>query len=499
MASATLFHICIALAFVMMPFDATARDGSSATAEQLWRGPTGSSSPAVAAKAAAVTPPLIARVQMHRNALRAAAYVPRWQADATAEPARIALSVAAQFGIDGDGLQNVRGNLYPIDGDGDGTYEFLHFNGYRFMRVYRQDGAKLWEVRNAAGRTHEYDEKRDTLAVLDADGDGRQEILHCWRSGAAKVLVLRNGASGQVIRQVTLTGDRASEDCHVAAFAMAGVAQPVVLVARRAAAGAGCAQNYADVFARVTAFTPQLTQLWDRTTCDAGHYVWPLDENGDGSAEGVFVGKYLLDATGRLVCTLSGFTGKFGHVDSLTVADLDPARAGLEVVAIGHPGTRLYSAAGCKLRWALSNAVILNSQHVNAAKTSSGPPTLLIGQKRTEPLHATYHVNAAGTILGSFRDDSEHSKRTQIANANIDGAPGAEDRVTRYAQVITDAGELRLDISWYWDLQSLTAEEKLLPPTDQWAVTPLVFDLDGDGDDEIVTWGRNLIVVGRRS
>ena len=41
--------------------------------------------------------------------------------------------------------------------------------------------------------------------------------------------------------------------------------------------------------------------------------------------------------------------------------------------------------------------------------------------------------------------------------------------------------------------------ERLLPPTDKWAVVPLVFDLDADGDDEIVTWGRKLIVIGRRS
>jgi hypothetical protein len=407
------------------------------------------------------------------------------------------MSATSQFVLDGDGLENARGNLYPIDVDADGVYEFLHFNGYRVMRAYRQDGTKLWEVRNPNGRTHEFDEKRDTLAVLDHDGDGRQEILHCWRGGGSKILVLRNGATGKVLRQLTLAGDRPSEDCHVAAFAMVGTSQPVVLVARRAPASAACNQPYVDVFARVTAFTPDLRQLWDRTTCGAGHYVWPLDENGDGIAEAVFVGKYLLHATGRLICTLSGFTGPYGHVDSLVATDLDPSRPGFEVVAVGQAGTRFYSAAGCRLRWSLSNAVLKNPQHVNAAKTGAGPPTLHVHQKRTEPLHATYLLNAAGTILGSF-NDTEYSKRTQIANANLDGAPGAEDRVTRYGQVITESGQLRLDDSWYWNLQSLTPAERLLPPTDQWAVVPLVFDLDADGDDEIVTWGRKLVVIGRR-
>lgn len=442
-------------------------------------------------------PPLVARVQLHRNALRSSAYVPRWQPDTTPEPARIGMTATTLIPLDGDGLENARGNLYPIDVDGDGIHEFLHFNGFRVMRVHRQDGTKLWELRNPAGRVHRYDERRDTLAVLDADGDGRQEIIHCWSAGRTKLLMLRDGGTGQVLRQLSLPGDLAGEECQIAAFIMAGAKQPVILVARRAPASANCRQNYVDTWSRVTAYAPDLRVLWDRTTCDAGHYAWPLDEDGNGRAEAVFVGKYLLDAGGRLVCTLPGF--KNTHVDSMVAADLDPDRPGHEVAVVGATGTRLYSATRCVLRWSLSNAIIRDPQHVNAARTADGPPTLLVRQKRTEPTRTTYHLNAAGQILGSFADDTEYLMRTQIENANVDGAPAAEDRVTRYGQVMNDRGELRLDRFWYWDLQPLTPAEKDLPPTDLWAVTPLVVDLDRNGRDEIVTWGRRLIVVGRGS
>jgi hypothetical protein len=75
----------------------------------------------------------------------------------------------------------------------------------------------------------------------------------------------------------------------------------------------------------------------------------------------------------------------------------------------------------------------------------------------------------------------------------------AEDLVTWYGQVIDRFGRLRLDTSWYWNLQALSAAEASLPPGDQWAEAPLIVDLDGDGRDEIVTWGRRLLVIGTRA
>ena len=52
----------------------------------------------------------------------------------------IAPKVTTQIQLDGDALDNVHGNLYPIDVAGDGRFAFLHFNGYRYMRVYDQAG-----------------------------------------------------------------------------------------------------------------------------------------------------------------------------------------------------------------------------------------------------------------------------------------------------------------------------------------------------------------------
>ena len=64
-----------------------------------------------------------------------------------------------------------------------------------------------------------------------------------------------------------------------------------------------------------------------------------------------------------------------------------------------------------------------------------------------------------------------------------------------------DDSGIRLDRSWYWNLRGNRVRETRRGPYpasyDRWQAFPLVFDYDGDGKDEIVTWGQSLIVVGK--
>jgi hypothetical protein len=83
-----------------------------------------------------------------------------------------------------------------------------------------------------------------------------------------------------------------------------------------------------------------------------------------------------------------------------------------------------------------------------------------------------------------------------VQNANLDGAPQAEDRLATFGQVVDRRGRVRLGTGWYWGLQGLTAAEQRLDPRDQWTRTPFAFDLDDDGRDELVVWGRRKLVVG---
>ena len=76
--------------------------------------------------------------------------------------------------------------------------------------------------------------------------------------------------------------------------------------------------------------------------------------------------------------------------------------------------------------------------------------------------------------------------------------PGAEDRLTAFGQVVDQEGRLRLSTAWYWNRQALTAAERDLGVADQWARSPLAFDLNNDGRDELIVWGRRKLIVGTR-
>ena len=104
-------------------------------------------------------------------------------------------------------------------------------------------------------------------------------------------------------------------------------------------------------------------------------------------------------------------------------------------------------------------------------------------------------VTAQGRVVDTYVDES-NIIAPPSQNANLDGAPAAEDRVAGFGQVVDKQGQRRLDTTWYGGLQDLTLEEQSLVPPEQWSRNPFAFDLDGDGRDELIVWGRHRLVVG---
>lgn len=452
----------------------------------------------------------LARIQMYSNRLRGVEYRSTLQTGNTPDPATFTLAPVRQLTLDGDRATNVYGNVYPIDVAGDGAFGFVHFNGYRVIRAYGPNGVKLWQVDNPAGRVHRSPAHRDTMAVFDTDGDGTQEIVHCWSAGNSQLLVLRDGEHGNVLKSVVVAGQPANSECQLAAFAFEGATQPRVriLVAGKAPASAGCKQNYADVFSYITAYNADLSLAWTATTCDAGHYPRPLDEDGDGLAEAVFIGKYLYNWSGARLCTLPGFGTD--HVDSMVVANLDSSLSGHEVLTVGITGTRLYRAKSCTMRWSIPTSTINNAQQTSFARMrdANGPVTSLIVTTKLNtgvygppiyPLRA-YTLSATGTIVSQYSETYNDTFRLvtpPIQNANLDGATSSEDRLVSFGQVVDPAGVRRLTVDWYWNLQTLTpAEQAVTDPATKWTRTPFAFDLDNDGRDELVVWGRHKLIVG---
>lgn len=448
------------------------------------------------------------RVLLHHHPLRGVAYQQKSVPGAsTAEP-MLAGRMVTKFAIDGDPQVNVRSDLHPIDVDGDGHFEYLQHNGFRIIRVYTTGGAKLWQADNPTGRIHRQYNHRDTLAIVDVDGDGDQDVIHCWAvkdskapDGYAKHLMARDGRNGRIIKDIVLTGQRAVrvvDECHIAAFHVPGMAKPLILVSFKAPDSAGCTMNYVDTFSQTVAFDTDLKRLWTRTTCDAGHYAWPLDQNGDGVAEAIFVGKYKLAPSGALLCTLAGWGTD--HVDSMAIGDFNPAVSGAEVVAVGLTGTRAYRASDCAPTWNLPLSKLPNPQFVVAAAldpVNSGK--ILAIRSKPEPTGSNrlWFVSASGTIL-RYHAGTEFTE-LPMQNAALDSNKGTDELVGAFGDVMDRFGNVRLSRSWYWNQQTLSATEAKLAPPYQWASRPLVYDVDGDGREEIVTWGRRSILVGKVS
>jgi hypothetical protein len=456
-----------------------------------------------AGEAAAVSPApshAVQRIQLHRNTGRSVNYAPLRQALQLDRTSALQMQVAARIELDGSPLDNVRGNVYPIDTDGDGAYEFLHFNGYRFMRVFERGGAKRWQVTNPKGRVHKDTIHRDTLAVLDVDGDRKQEIVHCWANEATgkKRLVVRRGTDGSVLREVDL--DAAKTDiCQLGAFYVAGRAAPVILVSHRVKAPDTCDHNFTDNWARTVAYDLELNKLWDRNTCNAGHYVYPVDGDFDGYAEAIFVGRHLLAADGTQRCRFP-FWGS-NHADAVNVADFMPARSGMEAVIVGETGMQMVDVNDCTVLWTKTRAQVDNPQHLGVAWLDPGAktPTITVRSKGTVATPKVYMMDGSGKMLKVFSSGAI-SGFMPLQNANVDGAEGSDDLVGMFGQVTDRLGRIRLDKGWYWALKGTKIQE--VPgeyPTsyDRWSAFPVVADLDGNGKDEIVTWSQSLIVVGK--
>ena len=140
------------------------------------------------------------RAQLSSNALRGLSYLPRYQPGAGPDAPSLSVNVRRRIALTGDPVTNVRGNVYPIDVDGDGRYELVQYNGYRFIRVFDQDGNKLWERDNPNGRVHRSFVHRDTMAIVDSDGDG---ALACGWPGSSRATRRSGGPPRQHLQVPT--------------------------------------------------------------------------------------------------------------------------------------------------------------------------------------------------------------------------------------------------------------------------------------------------------
>jgi hypothetical protein len=96
--------------------------------------------------------------------------------------------------LDGDGHENVRSKLIVADVTGDGRPDWILKNGFRLMKAYDHDGAKLFERRNPDGFANGSPWHPFVDLAWDLDGDGRAEIIVTWHKPDGHYFRRRNGS-----------------------------------------------------------------------------------------------------------------------------------------------------------------------------------------------------------------------------------------------------------------------------------------------------------------
>jgi hypothetical protein len=440
------------------------------------------------------------RVMLHRAAERGLEYVPTSRSGSSSSgKSSLKVDIVTKINLDGNPLDNVYSSVAPLDFNKNGTYEFLHWNGHRIMRLWGRAGNKIWQVANSSGRNQgsEAYTHRDSAAVLDLNGDGKDDVIHCWQSGSTKRLVARNGANGKEIRHVNLSGQSngAASLCRVSVYRQQGSKKPIVLLAAQQPGGsAKCNnKNWIDNWTRVIAFDTKLNKLWETNTCHAGHQSAGVDANGDGYQEYFFVGKYALDFNGKIRCTLKGWSST-DHVDAIRVARLDPKSSQMTAVAVGMSGGGAFDASNCKWLWGFSK-IIDNPQELAIAQFDPAPKPLsvLVTQRGSVSSVRTYVLNSKGQRVRTI------AKRiVPAANVQLDGDKRTDEIMAMFGDVFTGTGKQLLSRTWYWNLKGTKVKEKSSSNIyDRWTAFPFLFDMDKDGREEFVTWGQSLIVTGR--
>jgi hypothetical protein len=439
------------------------------------------------------------RVKLQRTSHRGMEFVPIARAGtAQAGKAKLGIDIVNKIELDGNALDNVFSSLLPLDFNNNGTAEFLHWNGHRIMRLYGGKGNKIWQITNSSGRRQgkEAWTHRDTAAIMDLNGDSREDVLHCWQSGSEKLLIARNGANGKEIRRASLSGqsNSATSPCLISVYRKQSDKKPIVILAQQQPGGSGkCdSKNYIDYFTRVAAYDTNLKLLWTTDTCHAGHHTAGVDINNDGYMEYFFAGKYALEFNGKIRCKLEGWSST-DHVDAIRIGQLDPASSRFTAVALGATGGGAFDASNCKRLWTLTKT-ISNPQELSIAQLDPAPKPLSITvTQRGSNTNKSYVLDKNGKIVRTIG-----YRVVPMQNAELDGDTRTDELVSMFGNVFNGAGSRILSNSWYWNLKGTKVTEvSAANEYESWVAFPLLYDVDNDGRDELVTWGQSLIVVGR--
>lgn len=293
------------------------------------------------------------------------------------------------------------------DVNGDGKMGFAVFTKDYSVYVYDFYGKELWHYQAPAADSYLRAPFEPPGVIWDFDQDGYAEVAH-WRMIKGKEwLVIADGKTGAIKHEVQWPTTPLPHFYNNFRLAVAklhpGYPDSLIVL------------TDSGKTISINAYNAELKLLWshieNRLKDSLGHYLYPVDINGDGLDE-IVVSNLVLDSSGKVIWNNFGiFPNNRDHVDSFRLTDFDGDRELELLAAQSDVGTVVYKALTGKVLWKRASR---HTQNIEFGKFLANiPEPQIIATSRTYKYRnsgqpflygQTYWFSSKGELISKWPD-----------------------------------------------------------------------------------------------
>ncbi len=353
------------------------------------------------------------------------------------------------------------------DLNGDGKTDLVVLTPNYSTYAFDNSGKELWHVDAPSGGSELRSQFEAPGSVWDFDQDGKAEVVAWAMIDGKETLAMYDGATGAIKHQIPWPTQPMPHVYNNFRTAVAKLhpGYPDSLIVYTDSGGT----------VSINAYGPTLNLLWSyshpRLKDYHGHYIYPVDLDGDGIDE-VYVSHVMLDARGHEVWNNYGlFPDNHDHVDSARIVDLNGDGQLKLIAGQSDVGTVMYDATTGKLLW---QRFANHNQKIEAGLYRADfPGPVVVASSR-------FYVGGLGALLRWY---DPQGNRLDIWPRNpIPGNPNFVKGDFR--------GDGKNALFWQRFRIEPDGTGTIAFPDEVFHM----FDFMGTGNDQIVTVGRNGMV-----